>query len=281
VDRAITATGDPDRASVQASEARRVWERRATECHDDLRSVLFKGLPEVLNQEIHHRHVAAVLEGLAGLPENAVVLDVGCGYGRVSAALRRMRPGWHLVGADMARPFVERYQQYVGGSPTSGVCAQLPWLPFAESTFDAAVVVTCLMYFESPGWVTALRAILQTVKPTGSLVIIEPGWQGEFIYTVGGILPRILGRRAGGPSPTGGRAFSLPEFAAGVRHAGGRLRQIWGMPVLTCLLTPLAGIAQVSPRTARRVCAASRAVDRIAQTRGAGSVYVAASVSPT
>ena len=50
MDRAITATGDPDRASVQASEARRVWERRATECHDDLRSVLFKGLPEVLNQ---------------------------------------------------------------------------------------------------------------------------------------------------------------------------------------------------------------------------------------
>jgi len=66
------------------------WDDREQRLGATKRSVLFKRFPGWLNQSIHRRHRSFVLRHL---PEKASrVLDVGCGYGRMSLEIKQRFP---------------------------------------------------------------------------------------------------------------------------------------------------------------------------------------------
>lgn len=87
------------------------WDDREQRLGATKRSVLFKRFPGWLNQSIHRRHRSFVLRHL---PEKASrVLDVGCGYGRMSLEIKQRFPEMQFQGIDLCAKFCEEFQRSV------------------------------------------------------------------------------------------------------------------------------------------------------------------------
>jgi len=92
---------------------------------------------------LSHAETSAPPGEAAGLPP--LVLDVPCGYGRLSALVAGRRA--RLVAADISLHMVERALQNIGGRGpaclwVAGVVADLTrGLPFRGGAFDAAIVM--------------------------------------------------------------------------------------------------------------------------------------------
>ena len=91
-------------------------------------------------------HASIVRPALARVVQpGAQVLDFGCGVGRLSELLVRMR--CRVVGADLSRPAIVRASQIV----PEGVFVVLPGtgeLPFPPETFDAVVTMITLQHIQ-------------------------------------------------------------------------------------------------------------------------------------
>lgn len=101
-----------------------------------------------------------------GLPEDARILDVGCGDGFHLSVLRDFgRPGWHLHGVDIDERAVQ--------------CAQAQELDVRrgdvesiadESTYDLVLLIMTIEHLNAPR--KTLAAIQRVLKPGGRLVIV-------------------------------------------------------------------------------------------------------------
>lgn len=107
------------------------------------------------------------------------VLDVGCGPGNHLVALSAGKPKL-LVGVDIDERFLatgrSKIDDLIISSSTfpSLICASLPTLPFADSTFD---VVTCFLVMPHvPDDKMALSELARVLKPGGMLAISGHGF---------------------------------------------------------------------------------------------------------
>lgn len=102
--------------------------------------------------QVHHtlvfgrrirRLAAAIAERL---PHDARVLDVGCGSGDLAALLMRLRPDVRIEGIDvLVRP----------GTAIPVTAYDGAHIPFADRSFDAAIVVDVLHHTDDPALVLA------------------------------------------------------------------------------------------------------------------------------
>lgn len=106
------------------------------------------------------------------------VLDVGCGPGNHLVALSTGDPKL-LVGVDNDERFLttgrSKIDELISSSSTflSLICASLPTLPFADSTFD---LVTCFLVMPHvPDDNIALSELARILKPGGMLAISGHG----------------------------------------------------------------------------------------------------------
>lgn len=165
---------------------------------------------------------AAVLRAVGPLPGRRVV-DVGCGTGRLLAAL--LAEGAVAVGADNDPGMLERAATRVRGRVVRADAARLP---LADGSVHAAVAVTVLEFTAHPASVLAEMA--RVTLPGGRLVVgvLNPrsawGWtdrgrRGRAAWAGACFLPRTellrLGRRHGRARVTGAlygwRRMPLPR----------------------------------------------------------------------
>lgn len=224
---------------------REKWEVRARECGDRIDGVLYRGLPPALNQQLDEQHGVAVREQLLPLvPKGGLVLDVGCGYGRLSALVLEARPDLRVVGVDLAHPYALLFQQRLG---QDGICARFSALPFPVATFDALIACTVLMYAAPLERESVLRRMLETLKPGGHALLVDPS--SEFMRLA------ALAAPSSRDTPTGGHWFTHAEYA--------RLGQLGttvktgGLPVFSLLLPLLLVLSRlgVSPAWLLRLTA--------------------------
>ena len=231
-------------------EVRASWEQRAAEFGPTLSGVLLRNLSEDANRAIGDWTASVVRDAL--LPElrdGASVLDLGCGYGRLSTLIEAERPDVRLTGQDLSLGYCRQYR--TDARPC--VVGDVARVPFADAAFDGVLSVACLMYVPRSDALAALRGIAALLRPGGVALILDPGRELQQW------IARVMPRRSA--SPTGGLGFERAEYRELAERAGFRVLREGGNPALSLgLIVP--GFAKSRRRAVTSLLAALGARDR-------------------
>ena len=128
------------------------------------------------------------------VPQNAAILDIGCGGGSTVHQLAVLAPQGRVVGLDYSATSVavsratnaELIQagrvQIEEGSVTA--------LPFADCTFDVVTAVETHYYW--PDLPANVREVFRVLKPGGSFVLIAETYRGgPFRLIYGAVMPLL------------------------------------------------------------------------------------------
>ncbi len=170
-------------------QLKRDWDERSERLGLTKRAVLFKRFPDWLNQSIHRQHARFIIDNTT--QDNGLVLDVGCGYGRLSLELAAHFPGLGFQGVDLCTEFATEYERLLGR------CYNGPIQDFrTDDRFNLILIVTTLMYLTEREHEEVLQRLWSMLKPEGRIVCIEPASELFRLWR------RLTGRESA--SPTGG-----------------------------------------------------------------------------
>ncbi len=207
-------------------DIRQQWEKRAASQQTDLSGVLFQGLPEEINQAIHQWHRNILCDKLLALiPANGQLLDLGCGYGRLSGESIRCRPDVCVTGVDISLNYCHLFHRNISAS---AVCASIEALPFRPASFDALLGVTTLMYVPAEHQVKVMAGALKLLRPGGHALFFDPG--SLFLALSSRLFPGIRKRSSGG------YGITKRKYRQMAGQAGCRVRQCAGGSWLTLAL---------------------------------------------
>ena len=148
-----------------------------------------KNLVKPHRVSVYRRHVRFDADNCPKDPN--YILDVGCGYGRISAELTNRFPATQFQGVDLCTEFAEQYEQHFGLCFNGAVQDFRP-----DKQFQLIIIVTTLMYLTAEEQDDVLCRLWSALSPGGRVVCIEPAseifnlWRG------------LTGRESA--SPTGG-----------------------------------------------------------------------------
>lgn len=131
---------------------------------------------------LQHEVEARLLEHLDYLDDRrpSVLLDVGAGPGRASAAMRRRWPKATVVALDQALPMLRVARRRAGWwKPFQRVCADAGALPLAEDSVEVIFSSLCLQWAQDLG--RTLAGFRRVLRPGGLLLIstFGPGTLAE------------------------------------------------------------------------------------------------------
>ena len=109
------------------------------------------------------RRLAPLLVAFAGVRDGTDVLDVGCGTGPLSRAVRDVAPQARVTGIDPSAGFVELARAAVPDARFEVGDAQV--LPFGDASVDAALSLLALNFV--PDHVRAAREMRRVTRPGG------------------------------------------------------------------------------------------------------------------
>ena len=131
------------------------------------------GLANRTRLEWDEQIVAAVVEIL---PDRARVLDVGCGYGRISLPLARA--GYEIEGLDLSPNLIEtaRAAAAAEGLAVGFTLGSMTSLPYAADSFDAVICLWSAFHelLEEDEQVRTVAGIWRVLRPGGFALIEGP-----------------------------------------------------------------------------------------------------------
>jgi ubiquinone/menaquinone biosynthesis C-methylase UbiE len=124
-------------------------------------------------QRFWHRNKLALVDAALPLPAGAVVVDVGCGSGNLTAHVARTAR--LAIGVDESEGAV-RFARSRAGSPgpEAYVRARGDALPLADASADAAICVEVVEHLTDP--LPLLREIRRVLRPGGRLLVTTPNY---------------------------------------------------------------------------------------------------------
>jgi demethylmenaquinone methyltransferase/2-methoxy-6-polyprenyl-1,4-benzoquinol methylase len=140
----------------------------------------------------------AAVRSLAGLPPDAVILDLACGTCDMALEILRQMPAARVVGADLSRTMLDLARKKVTRAhPIGLVNAPAEALPFRDAAFDAVTIAFGIR--NVPDFASGLREMLRVLRRGGRACVLEfstpPSrlWWKVYSYYFFRVLPRIGG----------------------------------------------------------------------------------------
>jgi 2-polyprenyl-3-methyl-5-hydroxy-6-metoxy-1,4-benzoquinol methylase len=218
------------------------WEKRSINYGASWKSVLFKGMPDLANEHFHSCHINFILECIKNNKDDIRILDIGCGYGRLSLPIIQNLPQAQIIGLDISANYVNLYKENTGRDAFVGT---LESLPSGIGTFDYIIVVTVLMYLPKNNLKEVFFNLFSHLNKNGKIIIIEPAQSG-IIFQTGFGLAKLLHKD--NSINTAGTCFSSAEIPNLVHDAGGIVIREQRIPATTFLFLLIYLIAKTLPQ---------------------------------
>jgi 2-polyprenyl-3-methyl-5-hydroxy-6-metoxy-1,4-benzoquinol methylase len=218
------------------------WEKRSIDYGATLKSVLFQGMPDVANVHFHATHLNFILECLKDSKATMRILDIGCGYGRISLPLVKKFPQAQISGMDISPNYVKLYRE---NTQRDAFIGAVDAISPETGTFDYIIVVTVLMYLPENKLKEAFSGLFAHLNPNGKIILIEPSTSG-IIFQTGCGLTKLL--RKNSKINTGGKCFSDGEIPATVHQAGGLIIREERIPATTFFFLLIYLLAKILPQ---------------------------------
>lgn len=247
-----------------------LWEERSRFYKERMNGVLPKSFPSPVNNYLHSWMFEQIKKVIpAG--KTVKVLDLGCGYGRLSKEVLKKFPKSLTFGIDISETYVNLYNQNLSprGKATSGDVRKLP---FKNSSFDVIFVVTTLMYItKKSDQEKVMTEIFRVLKAKGKYVIIERNPSGYGLVTLGGFVSKIRGRKF---REIPAVSFDVSSMKLLIKRCGGEVIDLHGIPFLTMSLPLLFLLSIINRNIAERILKGVSFFDRVFSWLLTPSLYI-------
>jgi 2-polyprenyl-3-methyl-5-hydroxy-6-metoxy-1,4-benzoquinol methylase len=201
-------------------------------------------MPETANRHFHFSHLNFIYDCIHDIKENCRILDIGCGYGRITMPLAQKLPAAEIIGMDISPAYVSLYKKNTGKNAFVG---SIETIPESIGMFDLIISVTVMMYVQINQRRVMIRNLLKKLNPGGRLIMIEPDISGINYQTGFGILNLIRKKASSGNINTGGQCFSSSELTNLIQEAGGLLVKEQRIPATTFFFLPMYALGKLFP----------------------------------
>lgn len=177
---------------MNISKIKNLWEERSEKYKTDVRGVLPKSFPGWLNEILHKWMYSKIRKNIVN---GDVVIDLGCGYGRLAKEVLKDFSKSKVWGVDIANTYVKLFNKSLSPRGKAFV-GDIKKLPFKSKSVDVVYMVTTLMYLTKfNDQKRAIAEIYRVLKPGGRYIFIERNPGGHNLMTLGGIITRLRGRK--------------------------------------------------------------------------------------
>jgi ubiquinone/menaquinone biosynthesis C-methylase UbiE len=169
------------------------WDRRSEKYTDSIEGVLDKSLVIEMNMYLDNWMYKQV-QKLLNSNRDANVLDVGCGYGRISKKIIDDYPETKVKGLDISKNYVKIYNSNFNPK-AKAYNGSAEKLPFKDSSFDVVLIIATLMYvLDDQKQNKVLSEISRVLRRNGRVLLIEPTWISS-LYLFLGKLSRFVSNK--------------------------------------------------------------------------------------
>ncbi|HUN53850.1 MAG TPA: class I SAM-dependent methyltransferase [Smithella sp.] len=220
------------------------WEKRGILYGSSCKSVLFKNMPEAANRHFHFAHLNFIFDSIHPVKKDCRILDVGCGWGRITMPVAQKLPEAEIIGMDISPAYVSLYKKNTGKNAFVG---SLEKIPEDIGLFDLIISVTVMMYVQRNQRPIVIKNLLEKLNSGGKLILIEPDISGINYQTGFGILNYLKNNASSGNIHTGGRCFSSAELTNLIQASGGLIIKEERIPATTFFFLPMYILGKLLP----------------------------------
>lgn len=234
--------------------------------------MLFKGFPDTLNEHFHNWHERLVLD-LIREKNDPRILDVGCGYGRLSMPIIKKYPHVDITGIDISETYIRLYRD---STNRPAFLQGVDDLSCDLGVFDCIICVTVLMYLDDESLKKGASNLLSRLKSGGKLLVIEPHSSGIPFQTGFGVAKFFKKAAREDVIDTKGRCFRKNEIEELFKKAGAKILSEHRLPVTSVSTIPLLILCKLLPRKlAKNMCKAVSLLDQALGKRKLPSISAA------
>ena len=206
------------------------WEKRSKIFWSSPKGVLFKSLPDVFNEYIHNWQLKKILSEIAPDSGKINIIDIGCGYGRISLPLSKRFPEAKITGIDISENYVELFKKNTGKNAFVGFAEDFN---LQSDYYDYIICITVLMYIDKDKIEKTISNFLRHLKKGGKILLIEPLHSGIYFQTCFGLLNLLRKFKNTAALNTGGNSFQYHFLQSLIHKSGGKIIREYRLPATT------------------------------------------------
>ncbi|MFC1625143.1 class I SAM-dependent methyltransferase [Patescibacteria group bacterium] len=213
------------------SKIKKSWVKRSLKYNDRIEGILPKSFPTSVNKYLDDWMFDQISKKL-NKNQQFSILDLGCGYGRLSKSILEKYPKSHVFGVDISKNYIELYNKKLNPRGKAKV-GDIRNIPFKDESMDFVFVVTSLMYIvDKINQEKVFNEIFRVLKKNGKFMIIERHPFGYGYVTLGGLVSKIRGKKNKEINAVGYTKKIIKERI----KKNAVIEQCSGIPVFTLLL---------------------------------------------
>jgi ubiquinone/menaquinone biosynthesis C-methylase UbiE len=247
------------------------WEKRSKLFGSSPRGVLFKNLPDIFNEYLHNWQLKKILSEIEPFSGEINIIDVGCGYGRISLPILDKFPETKITGIDISKNYVDLFKKNTGAQAFVGSAEDFT---LQSDYYDYIICVTVLMYINKNNFENTIANFLRHLKKGGKILLIEPLHSGIYFQTCFGLLNLFSKFKKADTSNTGGNSFQYNFLQSLIRKSGGKMIREYRLPVTTFFFLALYILTKISPSAGRFLFSLISRSDEYLKSTKLPSIYI-------